>query len=72
MTLVIYCIYPIKNKKTQTILRQTRIPIPNDTTKTKQFVDEVHHKNWFVETLDCSLYIVYIYTLIVVCLLQGI
>jgi len=51
MTLVIYCIYPIKNKK-QTVLRQTRIPIVDDSMiLQRQFVTEVHHKNWFVETL---------------------
>jgi len=40
---------PIIRKK-QIVVRQTRIPIQAKTTKTEQFVEEVHHKNWFVET----------------------
>jgi len=49
---------PIKRKK-RIVVRQTRIPIQVKTTKTEQFVEEVHHKNWFVETSDR--YIIYIY-----------
>jgi len=39
-------------------LRQTRIPIPGKkTTKTEQFVEEVHHKNRFVVTPNRCIYI---------------